>query len=84
MNISAKFQLYPSYSFRGVDFFNNFRKFSFLVTMTINQIERYRQKVYIWKRTTQQIFLQHFRQNICNEIAINANFHFSHYKSKEI
>ena len=25
-----------------------------------------------------------FHQNICNEIAINADFHFSHFKSLEI
>ena len=24
-----------------------------------------------------------FCQNICNKIALNANFHFSHYKSME-
>ena len=26
-------------------------------------------------------FCKNFCQNICSEIAINANFHFSHYKS---
>ena len=26
---------------------------------------------------------KNFCQNICNEIAINANFHFPHYKSME-
>ena len=45
--------------------------------MTTNQIERVGQKVYAWQRTAQQTFLKHFRQNICNEIAINDNFHFS-------
>ena len=34
MNISAKFQLYRPYSFCGVDFLNNFRKFKLLVAMT--------------------------------------------------
>ena len=28
-------------------------------------------------------FSKKFRQNICNEIAINANLHFSYYKSME-
>ena len=39
---------------------------------------------------TKSIWLDHstnisesFCQNICNEIAINANFHFSHYNSME-
>ena len=27
---------------------------------------------------------KNFRQNICNEIAINTNFHFPIYKSMEI
>ena len=47
MNISAKFQLHPPYSFWEVDFFNIFRKVSLLVTMTTNPIERFGQKVYV-------------------------------------
>ena len=39
MNNSTKFQLYPTYSFRGVDFLIYFRKFNFLVAMATNQIE---------------------------------------------
>ena len=50
--------------------------------MTTNQIEGF------WTKSiclvTQQTFLKNFHQNIRNEIAINANFHFSHYKSMEI
>ena len=44
INISAKFQLYPPYSFWEVDFF--LRKFSLLVAGQTNQIERFGQKVY--------------------------------------
>ena len=49
--------------------------------MAANQIERFGLKWYAWWRTTQQTVLQNFRQNICNEIAININFHFSRCKS---
>ena len=55
-----------------------FQKFSLLVAMKTNQIERFGYKVYIWWRTTQQIFPKVF-----SEIAINANFHFSQFKSME-
>ena len=82
MNISAKFQLYTPYSFSGVDFLIFFTN---LASCYDNQsIDRFGQKVNVWKRTTQQTFLKNFCQNICNGIAINANFHFSHYKSMEI
>ena len=39
MNISAKFQPCPQYSFWGVDFLSIFRKFGFLVAMPRNQID---------------------------------------------
>ena len=39
MNISAKFQLYRSYSFWGVEVWNMFRKFSLSLAMKTNQIE---------------------------------------------
>ena len=35
-------------------------------------------------RTTIQTFLKKFYPNTCNETAIKANFHFSHYKAIEI
>ena len=42
MNNSAKFQLYPQYSLRGVDFFKYvFRKFNLSVAMARNQIKRF-------------------------------------------
>ena len=62
---------------------NIFRKFSLLVSMTTNQNERFGQKVCVWERTTQQTLKKiFFCKNICNEIAINANIHFSHYTCK--
>ena len=77
MNSSAKFQLFPQYSFWGVDwiFFAN-SAFS----CHDNQSN--------WEVRTKIICLLkdhsiNICQNICNEIAINANFHFSHYKSME-
>ena len=51
--------------------------------MATNQIQRFGQNSYVWKRTTQGTFLKNFCQNICNEIEIKAYFHFSHYKSME-
>ena len=36
------------------------------------------------KGLEKQTFLKEFRQNICNDIAINANFHFSDFESMEI
>ena len=48
MNISAKFQLYPPYGFWVDDFFYFFLKFSLLVAMAINQVQRFGQKWYIW------------------------------------
>ena len=47
MNISAKFQLHPPYSFWGVDFLKHFLQIGLSVAMTINQIERFGQKVYV-------------------------------------
>ena len=54
MNHSAKFQLYPPYSFRGVDFLRCIRKFNISIAMATNQIERFGLKWYTWWRTTQQ------------------------------
>ena len=51
--------------------------------MTTNRIERFGHKVIVWWRTTQQIFPKNFCQNNCNEIAKDANFHFSYYKPME-
>ena len=45
MNNSEMFQLYPQYSFWGTDFWIVFCKFSLLVAMTTNQIDRFGQKV---------------------------------------
>ena len=84
INNSAKFQLYPSYSFWGVDFLKYFfTNLTFRLPIGNQQIERFGLKWYAWWRTTQQTFVQNFCQNICNEIAINLNFHFSHCKSME-
>ena len=41
MNNSAKFQLYPPYSFGGVDFLIVFRKFNLSVVVATKQIERF-------------------------------------------
>ena len=54
-----------------------FANFSISVAMASNRIERFRQKWNVWLWTTQRTFLY----NICNEIAVNTNFHVSHYRS---
>ena len=51
--------------------------------MATNQNQRFGQNSYGWQRTTLETFLYFFFQNICSNIEINANFHFSHYKSME-
>ena len=48
MKISAKFQLYPPYGFWADDFWIFFLKFSHLVAMATNQIQRFGQKWYVW------------------------------------
>ena len=48
MNISTKFQLHPPYGFWGEEFLIFFRKFSVLVAMVINQIQRFGQNSYGW------------------------------------
>ena len=78
MNISVKFQLYPLYSF-WVDFEIIIQKFSLLVAMTTNQIESFGHKVYGLVEDHSTNISENFCQNTCNEIAINANFHFSRY-----
>ena len=53
--------------------------------MVTNQIEGFGQKVCILVEDhSTNISIQNFCQNIYNEIAINANFYFSHNKSMEI
>ena len=64
-------------------FFSIFWKFSLLVAMTFNQIDRLRQKLMFGRGPLKKQFPKNFYQNICDEIVINANFHFSHYKSME-
>ena len=64
------------------DIYNEiFRKFSLSVAMATTQIKWFGLKWFLSWRTTQQPFLYTFCQNICNEIAINASFHFSQCKS---
>ena len=60
-----------------------FRKFNISVAMATNQNQRFGQNLYGLYRTTPGTFLWNFCQNICSNTEINANFHFSHYKSKE-
>ena len=48
--------------------------------MATSRIERFEHKVYVGQRTTQQ-HSETLLSKICNEIALNANLHFSHYKS---
>ena len=48
MNISAKFQLIPHSASEDLIFKYFFEKFSLLVSMTTNQIEWVRQKLYVW------------------------------------
>ena len=57
--------------------------FSLSVAIATNQNEEFAQNFNFWRRTTLQTFLKKFCQNTCNETAIKANFHFSHYKSME-
>ena len=51
--------------------------------MATNQNEEFAQNFYAWWMTTLQTFLKKFCPDTCNESAIKANFHFSHYKSME-
>ena len=57
--------------------------FRLLVAMATNQNEEFVQLLYSWWRTTQQAFIKMFCQNTGSEIALNAYFHFSHFKSME-
>ena len=43
MNMYAKFQLHPPYSFWGEDFWIFFRKFTLYVAMATNQVQRFGQ-----------------------------------------
>ena len=53
--------------------------------MTTKQIERFGQTESIWLVEDQYTNIsKNFHQNICNVIALNANFSFSHYKFVEI
>ena len=57
--------------------------FSLSFATATNQNEQFAQYLYAWWKTTQQTFLNKSCQNICNETAITAIFHFPHYKSME-
>ena len=46
MNMYAKFQLHPPYSFWGEDFLIFFPKFTHYVAMATNQIQRFGQNSY--------------------------------------
>ena len=59
--------------------FEYFLKLSISVAIATNQIQRFRQKWCLVKDYSRK-----FCQNICSDIAIKANFHFSYYKSMEI
>ena len=80
MNISAKFQLYPPYSFWGVDFLFFSTNLAFLLPWQPIKL-RGLDKKYMFGRGPLN---KNFRQSICNEKAINSNFHFTHYMSMEI
>ena len=84
MNTSTKFQLCPQYSFWGVDFWIFFANLAFWLPWQPIQLRGLDKKYMFVEHLTQQTFLKNFRQNICYEIAINTNFHFSHYKPMEI
>ena len=79
MNMYAKFQLHPPYSWGGEDFLIFFRKFtlyqsnSAIWTKFIWIIEEYSRNISVKKKNL----------NTCSETAKIANFHFSHYKSME-
>ena len=73
--------LYHPNSFWGVDFWICFLKFCILVAMVTNQIKRLQQKGMFCRGPLKEHFCKTFFQNICIETAVNANFHFSHYKS---
>ena len=46
MNMYAKFQLHPHYSFWGEDFLIIFQKFTLYVAMATNQIQQFGQNSY--------------------------------------
>ena len=71
-NISALFKLYSPYGFWGIIFIGNL---AFLLPW---QPIKFRG---MDKNNMSVKFLWNSCQNICSEIAIKANFHFSHYKS---
>ena len=48
MNKPAQFQLYPPYSFWGVEFLICFRKFNLSIAMAAIQIARFGLKWYAW------------------------------------
>ena len=79
MNISAKFQLYPPYSFWGVDFWIFPPILPFGCHDNQSNLEVWAKSMF-GRGRLKKTFLKNFRQNIRNEIAINASFHFFHYK----
>ena len=76
-----KFQLYPPYSFWEVDFLYIFYKFNLSVVMATSHIERFWLKIIYLVDHAANISVK--RLSICNEIAINLNFHFFHCESME-
>ena len=86
MNIFAKFQVHSPYGFWEEDFwifFFEFRKFSLSVAMTTNQKQRLGQIHMVGRGLLQNHFSKTLFQNISSNTEINANFHFSHYKTME-
>ena len=78
MNISAKFQLYPPYSFWRVDFWIFFANSAFWLPWQPIKL-RGLDKMYMFGRGPLiKNLKKNFSENIGNETAINANFHFSH------
>ena len=80
MNIPAKFQLYPASNFFFIYFFTNLAfqlPWQPIKFIGLDKIDMFGTGL------LKGHFCKTFCQNICSEIAINANFHFSHYNSME-
>ena len=81
MNISTKFQLYPPYGSEEmifVQFF--FANLKFWLPWQPIKFSGF-DKIHMVGRGLLNEHSVNVCQNTCCEIAINANFHFSHYKS---
>ena len=84
INMSAKFQLHPSYGFWEEDFWIIFWKFTFMLPWQPIKFS-HSDKIHMNHRGGLK---KHFcrkkkSKNFCSETAKIANFHFSHYKSVE-